>query len=126
MSVESRRSYADKGGDDNHVKSLDTCRELSGIALFNLGLVEQPKYAYAIIPLACKQPKDKDGIISYNVRAAKSRVLHEEVTSYPSKVGCYYWPSGICSEPVFEAFIEDFIKDCEVAETPGDKLLSLN
>ena len=54
MSVESRRSYGDRGSDENHVKSLDSCRELSAIALFNFGEIMQPKYAYAIIPLKCK------------------------------------------------------------------------
>ena len=73
MSVDSIGSYSDKGGEGNHVKSQDTFRELSGIALFNLGLTEQPAFAFAIIPLACTYSKAKEGITSYNVREARSR-----------------------------------------------------
>ena len=45
MSVETGKSYADKGSDENQVKSLDTSREMSEIALFNFGLEEQPRKA---------------------------------------------------------------------------------
>ena len=89
MSVDTGRSYADKGSGENHVKSLDTSRELSGIALFNLGLIEQPYYAYAIIPLACMTSK-KDGKVIYNVRVAKCKSIREEAKSYPRNVKCYY------------------------------------
>ena len=125
MSVESRRSYADKGSNENQVKSLDTSREVSGISVFNLGLEEQPFFAYAIIPLSCKSLK-KDGKTIYDVRSARSKVLRLEAESYPSNVKVYYWPSGMCREPVFDAFVEDFITDCKVLECVGDKLLSLD
>ena len=109
MSVESGRSYADRGGKENQVKSLDTCRELSGIALFNLGLQEQPFYSYAIIPLACKYEEKVDGTIVYNVREARSITIRREAELYPSNVRVYYWPSGMCREPVFDAFVDDFV-----------------
>ena len=32
----------------------------------------------------------------------------------------------MCREPVFEAFVEDFIEDCKILNTPNDKLLSLD
>ena len=125
MSVDTRRSYSDKGSDENHVKSLDTCRELSGIGLFNLGLIDQPYYTYAIIPLTCKYTK-VDGKVIYNVREAKNKNIRAEAERYPENVRVYYWPSGMCREPVFDAFIEDFIKDCRILELPGDKLLSMD
>ena len=125
MSVETRRSYADKGSKENQVKSLDTSREMSGIGVFNLGLVEQPRIAYAIIPLSCRSSKE-DGKTIFNVREARSRVLREEAESYPKNVRVYYWPSGMCREPVFDAFVEDFINDCKILEIAGDKLLSMD
>ena len=126
MSVETWKSYGDRGSDENQVKSLDTCRELSGIALFNFGEIEQPKYAYAIIPLACMSKKDKDGNVTFDVRKARSRVIREEAKSYPNNVRCYYQSTGMCREPVFEAFVEDFIEDENLITLEGDKLLSLD
>ena len=32
----------------------------------------------------------------------------------------------MCREPVFDSFVEDFIKDCQILEKKGDKLLSFN
>ena len=32
----------------------------------------------------------------------------------------------MCREPVFDAFVEDFITDCKVLECVGDKLLSMD
>ena len=126
MSIESKKSYGDKGSKENQVKSLDTCREMSGIGLFNFGITEQPAKAYAIIPLSCKYVKKKNGTVIYNVREAYSKAIREEAKLYPENVRVYYWPSGMCREPVFDAFVEDFIKDCEIDEKPGDKLLSLD
>ena len=74
MSVETNKSYADKGAKENQVKSLDTCREVSGIGVFNFGLEEQPLFTYAIIPLACKSTK-KDGKVTFNVREAKNKII---------------------------------------------------
>ena len=93
--------------------------------MFNLGLIEQPYYAYAIFPLACQTTK-KDGKVTYNVRVAKTKGIREEAKSYPDNVKVYYWPSGMCREPVFDAFVEDFIVDCKVLEKRGDKLLSMD
>ena len=126
MSQDKRRSYADRGGDDNHVKGLSTSRELSGIALFNLGVMKQPPRVYAIIPVACKSNKKKDGSIVFDVRTARSSALMKEAMQYPSNVQCYYWPSGMCREPVFEAFVEDFLIDCELDRDIEDRLLSLD
>ena len=126
LSTESRRSYADKGGDENHVKGLDTCRELSGIALFNLVGKSQPKYTYAIIPVSCKSKKLKNGMVEFDVRKPRSSVLLKEAEKYPNNLRCYYWPSGMCREPVFEAFVEDFIVDCNLDKDLEDRLLSLD
>ena len=93
--------------------------------MFNLGIEEQPYYTYAIIPLACKT-STKNGKLVFNVREAKNARIREEAASYPDNVRCYYWPSGMCREPVFDAFVEDFIKDCRILERPGDKLLSMD
>ena len=108
MSVDNRRGYGDRGSEENHVKSLDTCREMSGIACFNLGVQEQPYYTYAIIPLTCSSRK-VEGKMVFNVREAKNKRVRDEAKSYPDNVRCYYWPSGMCREPVFDAFVEDFI-----------------
>ena len=88
MSVETRRSYADKGAKENQVKSLDTCREMSVIALLNFGLQEQPPYAYAIIPLACRSEKKEDKT-TFDVRVARSKTLREEAKFYPDNVRVY-------------------------------------
>jgi len=32
----------------------------------------------------------------------------------------------MCREPVFDAFVKDFIEDCKILEMPGDKLLSMD
>ena len=32
----------------------------------------------------------------------------------------------MCREPVFDSFVEDFIKDCQILEKKGDKLLSFD
>ena len=66
MSIESKKSYGDKGSKENQVKFLDTCREMSGIGLFSFGIEVQPVKAYVIIPFACKYFKDKGNVI-YNV-----------------------------------------------------------
>ena len=60
------------------------------------------------------------------MREARSKALREESKSYPENVRVYYWPSGMCRELVFDAFVDDFIKDCEIVEKEGDKLLSLD
>ena len=88
-----------------------------------MGLIEQPYYTYAIIPLTCKSTK-VDGKVTYNVREARNKNIRAEAERYPENVRVYYWPSGMCREPVFDAFVEDFIKDCRILERPGDKLLS--
>ena len=98
---------------------------MSGIALFNLGKTEQPVLTYAIIPLAPKSVK-KDGKVIFNVREAKSKIIRKEAESYPKNVRVYYWPMGMCREPVFDAFVEDFIVDCKILERAGDKLLSMD
>ena len=127
MSQETRRSYSDKGGDENHVKGLRTCRELSGIALFNLGeYAAQPPCAYAIIPLACKSSKNKDGSVTFDVRKPRSSVILREAEQYPNNVRVYYWPSGMCREPVFEAFVEDFLEDCQLDKDIEDRMLSID
>ena len=72
MSVETNKSYADKGAKENQVKSLDTCREVSGIGVFNFGLEEQPLFTYAIIPLACKSTK-KDGKVNLQCTGGKEQ-----------------------------------------------------
>ena len=72
--------------------------------------------AYAIIPLSCRYFKDKEGNVIYNVREARSKTLREEAKLYPDNVRVYYWPSGMCREPVFDAFVEDFINNREILE----------
>ena len=32
----------------------------------------------------------------------------------------------MCREPVFAAFVEDFIEDCKIVEVAGDKMLSMD
>ena len=90
MSTETRKSYGDKGCDENQVKGLDTSRELSGIALFNFGLVSQPQFTYAIIPVSCKSKKEKDGTVTFDVRQPRSSALRREAEQYPDNVRCYY------------------------------------
>ena len=89
ISVEAKRSYGDRGSDENHVKSLDTSRELSGIGLFNLGVEEQPYHTYAILPLICRITKVGNKLI-YNVQEAKNKRMREEAKSYPDNVRFYY------------------------------------
>ena len=125
MSKDTRSSYSDKGGDENHVKGLSTSREMSGIALFNLGET-QPTYTYAIIPLTCKYSKAVDGSMIFDVRKPRSSVIAREAEQYPANVRCYYWPSGMCREPVFEAFAEDFLSDCNLDKDVKDRLLSVD
>lgn len=86
MNVETKKSYGNKGSKENQVKSLDSCREMSGIALFNFGVQEQPLKTYALVPLACKYVKQKDGKIIYNVREARSKAIRKEAESYPNNV----------------------------------------
>ena len=89
MSTDTRSSYSDKGGSENHVKGLSTSREMSGIALFNLGTA-QPANTYAILPLACKYSKAKDGSMVFDVRQPRSSVMAREAEQYPNNVRCYY------------------------------------
>ena len=128
MSTETRKSYGDKGCDENHVKGLDTSRELSCIAIFNLGMAMQAPapFTYAIIPVCCKSTKAKDGTEIFDVRKPRSSALLREAEDYPNNVCCYYWPSGMCREPVFEGFVEDFIVDCNPDKDLEDRILSLD
>ena len=67
-----------------------------------------------------------NGEYIFDVRQAKSKTMRKEAESYPDNVRVYYWKSGMCREPVFDAFVEDFIIDCNILERAGDKLLSLD
>ena len=62
----------------------------------------------------------------FDVRTARSSALMKEAEQYPTNVRCYYWPSGICREPVFEAFVEDFLIDCGLHREIRDRILSLD
>ena len=89
-------------------------------------MVSQPRFTYAIIPVSCKSKKGKDGTVTFDVRQPRSSALRREAEQYPDNVRCYYWPSGMCREPVFEAFVEDFIVDCNLDKDMEDRILSLD
>jgi len=46
----------------------------------------------------------------------------KEAEQYPANVRCYYWPSGMCREPVFKAFVDDFLIDCVLRRDIEDRI----
>ena len=117
-----KRSYGDKGGEDNQViqpKDMFS-REMTGI-FFARYMGEQPKKAYAIIALKCRTEKLANGKVKYFVREAASRQINEERKKYPKNVGVYYWASGLNREPVVVANVEDIIEDEKLHLVKGSK-----
>ena len=89
-------------------------------------MATQLSFTYEIFPVCCKSTKAKDSTEIFDVRKPRSSALIREAEDYPNNVRCYYWPSGMCREPVFESFVEDFIVDCNLDKDLEDRILSLD